>query len=470
MIETNPIPMWSLLAAALAFLIPLAVALIASAGLPESEARQAALTPLAAFALAVVGYVTAGFALHYGGIGLIVDHPDLAELVWEWSAIPAAWGATWGMAGLAGFGFSVQNSLTYLLLLSALPWVTTAVLLPMLALRGRVPALATALFGLLVAVVGYPLLANWIQGGGWLAKLGFNIGAGHGYIDFGGASLFLLGGGVALAAILAFLPRLPRRQGPAELPPVHLPLLAITGAGLLLAGSTGWLLAWPLTDWGQVPAVRVVATALLAAAGGAALPLFYTWFVASRADALQGARGLAAGWVAGLATAPFLTPTSALLLGAVAGLMMILGAYLVEHWLRLQDRGGVLTTFGLPALVGLLAAGILADGTAGAGYNGVGAGEYLGVSGQGVTGLLAAAGLTPDWPGQFIAQAIGVAVIFLLGFLAASILAVPMAIVVRAWGRRAEPAAPAEAIELASQVESSAASQGLTEEIAVSGT
>ncbi|MBX7234930.1 MAG: hypothetical protein K1X65_11130 [Caldilineales bacterium] len=441
MSETNLTPIWPLLAAALAFLIPLAVALVASAGLPESEARQTALTPLAAFALAVIGYVLVGFGLHYGGAGLVVDHPDLAGLVWEWSPISADWGADWGMAGWAGFGMSVQNSLTYLLLISTLPWATTAALLPMLALRGRAPALVTALFGLLAAMIGYPLIGNWVQGGGWLARLGFNIGAGHGYVDFGGASLFLMAGGVALAGILVFLERLPKPDRPAELPPVHLPLLAVVGAGLLLVGSTGWLLAWPLTDWEHLSAVRVVANALLAAAGGAALPLFYTWFVAAGADALQGARGAAAGWVAGLAAAPFLSPSAALLVGAVAGLLMLLAGWLIDHRLRLQDRGGVLATFGLPALAGLLAVGIFADGTAGAGYNGVGIEEYLGAAGQGVTGLLAASGLAADWPGQLLAQAAGVAVIFLLSFLVVSLLALPAALVIRAWGGRGVAAA-----------------------------
>jgi Amt family ammonium transporter len=163
--------------------------------------------------------------------------------------------------------------------------------------------------------------------------------------------------------------------------------------------------------------------------------------VAAGADALQGARGTAAGWVAGLAAAPFLSPVAALVVGATAGLLMLLAGWLVESRLRLQDRGGVLTTFGLPALVGLLAVGVFADGTAGAGYNGVGLGQYLGAAGQGVTGLLPASGLGSDWPGQFIAQAAGTAVIFLLSFLVVSLLALPAALVIRAWGGRGATAA-----------------------------
>lgn len=444
MSEMASIPMWLLLAGGLAWLVPTALTLLVAAGLPDAEARQVALTLPTALALAVVGSLGTGFAFHYGGIGLVVDHPDLASLVWEWSAIAAEWGATWGMAGMAGFGLrQAQTPLALALFLNTLPWVTTATLLPLLALRGRLPSGVVALVGLGMAAVAYPLIGNGVQGGGWLAYLGFNIGAGHGFVDFGGAWVFGLAGAVALAGILAVGPRLPRPIGPAELPPVHLPLLAVGGAGLLLVGGTGWLLAWPLTDWAAISPVRAVVNGIVAAAGGALLPLFYTWFVAGRPDPLLGTRGVAAGWVAGLAGAPFWAPAMALLVGGVAGLLMLLSTYLLDRWVRLDDRGGVLTTFGLPALVGMLAVGLLADGTAGRGYNGIGAETHLGVAGEGVGGLWTAPGLTPDWPGQFLAQAIGAGAVFLPAFLVTLVGIGPVVLIARAW-RRSSVAAPAE--------------------------
>ncbi len=431
--------MWLLMAGGLAWLVPSALTLLVAAGLPEAEARQVALTLPTAIALAVVGYAATGFALHYGGIGLVVDHPDLAALVWEWSAIAADWGVTWGMAGMAGFGLQqAQTPLALLLLANTLPGVATATLLPMVALRGRLPAVVVALLGLGMAAAGYPLVGNWVQGGGWLAYLGFNIGAGHGFVDFGGAWLFWLAGVVALAGTLTLGERLPRPTGPAPLPPVHLPLLAVGGAGLLLAGGMAWLLAWPLADWTALPPLRVVVNGILAAAGGALLPLFYTWFVAGRPDPLLAARGIAAGWVAALAGAPFLTPLAMLLVGGVAGLLMLLSTYLLEQRWRLYDRGGVWSTFGLPALVGILAVGLLADGTAGLGYNGIGAGEYLGMKGQGVGGLWPATGFAPDWPGQFLAQGIAVVVLFLLAFLATVVVTGPLTLIARGW-KRSQP-------------------------------
>lgn len=453
MTESVSLPMWLLLAGGLAWLVPTALTLLAAAGLPDAEARQVALTLPTALALAVAGYMGTGFAFHYGGIGLMVDHPDLTPLVWEWSAIAADWGTTWGMAGMAGFGLhQAQAPLALALFVNTLPWATTATLLPLLALRGRLPSGVVALVGLGMAAVAYPLIGNWVQGGGWLAYLGFNIGAGHGFVDFGGAWVFGLAGAVALAGILAVGQRLPRPTGPAELPPVHLPLLAVGSVGLLFVGSTGWLLAWPLTDWAAVSPVRAVVNGIVAAAGGGLLPLFYTWFVAGRPDPLLGARGVAAGWVAGLAGAPFWAPPMALLVGGVTGVLMLLGTYVLDRWGRLYDRGGVLSTFALPALVGMLAVGLLADGTAGVGYNGIGAENHLGVAGQGVGGLWTAPGLVPDWPGQFLAQAIGVGAVFLPAFLVTLVGVGPIVLIARAWRRRPVPTSAAQPAQAADEV------------------
>ncbi|HEY52381.1 MAG TPA: hypothetical protein G4N94_02885 [Caldilineae bacterium] len=402
MAETELIPTWLLLANGLAFLIPWSAALIVAGDLRPGEARQMALAPVAAFGLAVIAYAVVGFGLHYGGIGLLYEHPELDPLVWEWSALSEGWGDTWGMAGVAGFGLAgVQTPVVYLLFLSALPAATTATLLVMAALRGRVPALVVALFGLLTAAVGYPLVGNWIQGGGWLSRLDVNIGAGAGYIDFGMSSLFLLGGGAALACTLAFRPRRPKAASQSGASSA-LPLLAALGVGLLVVGSTGWLLAWPLTDWTQTSAVTLIVLALLAAAAGGLAALLYTWLVSRHPDPVQGARGVAAGWVAGLASVALVEPSQALIIGAVAGLAMALVAHLLNHLRRFHDPGGVLATFGVPALWGVLAVGVFSDA-----------------------------------PGQLQAQAVGAATIFLLAFLATTVLAAPLALIGRTWrGRR----------------------------------
>ena len=85
---------------------------------------------------------------------------------------------------------------------------------------------------------------------------------------------------------------------------------------------------------------------------------------------------------------------------------MCVATHLVTQSLRLDDPLAVISVHGVGGLWGLLAVGVFAHGRVGAGWNGVGIKEYLGVASQGVTGLLPAGGLAAD-PGQMQAQLIG---------------------------------------------------------------
>ena len=476
----DPALSWPLLNGALAFLVPIGFLLLAAGGLPAEETRQVTLAGLAALALATLGYWACGFALQFGGVGLVHRTAGLEGLIWEWSALDIRWGTGWGMAGLHGFGLTdgAATPGALALFLAQLPWVTTATLIPLLTLRGRAPAPVAALGGLLVGALLYPLAGNWIWGGGWLANLGYNLGLSHGFVDFGGSGLVhLLGAAVAWAGLLTFVPRSQgageqrskgaeeqgsggespqhlRTSAPPQLPPVHLPLLATLGAILLLIGSVAWAWANPLLDWASLDPARLTVNLLLAAAAGAFLPLAYTWFVANRPDPLMAARGLAAGLVAVSASGPFVPPWAALVIGGVAGLLTPLACYLVDHLLRWNDPTAALTVHGLGGLWGLLAVALFADGTFGAGWNGIGPDEYLHVAGQGVSGLWTAAGFQPDWPGQLQAQAVGLAAIALFTFLVASLAFGPLAGLAHIVRRRSVPAPLVEESEPAKETES----------------
>jgi Amt family ammonium transporter len=422
----------ALLAAGLAFLMPLGYALIALGGLAEDRARQVALSMLAALGLATLGYLAVGFALQFGGVGLVKNQPGYEGLIWEWSALGTTWGTGWGMLGLTGWGLggAAANSAAYGLALANLPWVATTALIPLASLRGRIPAFATGLLGLLVGAVIYPLAGNWIWGGGWLANLGLNLSQGHGLVDPGGSGLVhLLGGSLALAGILVFVPRgpHPRPGEPVPLPPVHLPLLAVLGAGLLLAGQPAWWIANPLLDRRVIDLTQVALNGFVGAAAGGLLPLCYSWFVAGKPDPLMAARGVAAGSIALASAAPFVAPWAALAIGAAAGLLIPFVLFLVDHVLCFDDPTAACTVHGLSGALGLLAVALFADGRAGLGWNGVGSATYLGVAHQGVTGLFAASSFQPDWPAQFHAQVVGIAALVLFGFFASWVVLAPPA-------------------------------------------
>jgi len=271
---------------------------------------------------------------------------------------------------------------------------------------------------LLIAAVIYPIIGNWVWGGGWLANLGLNLELGHGFVDFAGSGMVhLLGGVAALGGILAFGFRSENRQEPAKMPPVHLPLLAILGALLLLIGWLGLVFSNPLyTSNEGLPRALITVNIILAASSSLLVAMLYAWFTTGGADVLMAARGLAAGLIAISAACPFVPPWAALVIGAVAGLLLPLGIYLVEYLLRLDDPAAAIATHGLSGLWGLLALAIFADGIYGAVWNGIGAEEYLGIAGQGVSGYLVASGFQLDLLNQLYAQLAGIATIAIVAF------------------------------------------------------
>lgn len=438
---SDGVALWLVLAGCLAFLVPVGLTLLASGAASEDKAADVALTSLAAIGLGVLGYFACGFAFQFGGIGLFSELPGVEDLIWEWSFLDVSWGPGWGMVGLKGFfllGGEADNPAAYALFFSQLALVTTVVLILALSLRRRVKAIVIVLGALLLSAIVYPVLGNWVWGGGWLAHLGSNLGLGHGFVDFAGAGqVNLVGGTAALAGILVFKLRRqeerpsseavsplstrvlsvpPSEREPAEMPPVHLPLLAILGSLLLVVGWLGWTLASPLNALTAVSPALVAVNLLLAAAGGTLVATLYSWFTTGRADVLMASRGLAIGLVSISAAVPFVLPWAALLTGAVAGLFLPLSIYLLDYLLRLDDPTAAVSVHGLGGLLGLLALGLFADGRYGAGWNGIGATEYLGVLGQGVSGYFTARGFQPDWPAQLYAQLIGLAAIIVLTF------------------------------------------------------
>jgi Amt family ammonium transporter len=392
-----------------AYLVPVGLALLAIGAAHEERAEQVATTALLALATAAIGYFACGFAFQFGGAAFVSGMPGLQSLMAEWSPLDLTWGPGWGVIGLRGFFLSAEqyNADVYLLFLSNLPAVTSTVFVTLLALSSHLKRMHLLAIGLLISGLVYPLFGNWVWGGGWLSNLGLNLELGHGFVDVAGSgTIFLLGALVALSAFLLFKPLRPAEEGPAKLPPIHFPLLMVVGALLAVVGWPGLVLGNPLIQE-QVAIPLIIANLALAAAGGALAVSLYSWFVTGQPDALATARGTIAGLVAVSAGCAFVPAWAAILIGAIAGVLLLLGLYLWEQKLRLDDSSGSAATFGLPGLWGILAVAIFADGHWGAGWNGVGFEEYLGIPGQGISGLILASGYQPAGGSQMQAQLVG---------------------------------------------------------------
>ncbi len=403
------------LPALLGYLMPLGLFLLAWGGMSPQRAHRTATVGALALALAVLGYWTVGFAFHLGGTSAAMGNQ--ARLYEQADG--------WGLIGLSGF-FLTGNATTHqalALFVNYLPLASCAVLLVVLSVAGRVRGWQVVLVGLVVGALLFPLAACWAWGGGWLANLGATIGggkSGHGFVDYAGSGVvYFLGGLTALGALVGLGQRLPRGEPgkPAEMPPVHFPLLANLGALLFGLGWLDWALSEPFHAAGAtLNRPLIVVNGLLAAAGAILASQTYCWLTVGHADALMSARGAVAGFVAISAGAPFVPPWAALVTGVVAGALLPLGVYLVERVLRLPDETATVALGITAGLLGLLVVALFANGLWGQGWNGIPA-DYRTVPDQGVTGFFPVDRFLGDGQGQLIDQLAGIGSIGGLAFL-----------------------------------------------------
>jgi Amt family ammonium transporter len=149
--------------------------------------------------------------------------------------------------------------------------------------------------------------------------------------------------------------------------------------------------------------VVAINTNLAAIAGSATAMLFWYWRF-GKPDLTMACNGMLAGLVAITAPCAFVSPTSAVIIGILAGLLVCVGVLFNDHVTKIDDPCGAISVHGFCGILGGICLGLFADGTYGAGWNGVGTASYLGQAGKGVTGLFYGD------PKQFMVQVMGAAI------------------------------------------------------------
>ena len=213
--------------------------------------------------------------------------------------------------------------------------------------------------------------ANWVWGGGWLARIGLNWRLGHGVIDFSGAGVIHgLGGLIALVGAWLLGPRVGKyRAGrPQPLPGHHVPMV-VFGSLIVAFGwfalNAGCALAG--TDFSLS---GVVVNTALAAVAGTLAAMLTLGAKKMKPDPTLICNGMIAGLVAISGPCPFVDTWAAVLVGAVAG-SVVVGSVLLLERRGIDDPVGAISVHGVAGLWGLLAVGIFANGKYGAGFNGV---------------------------------------------------------------------------------------------------
>ncbi|MFP6663891.1 MAG: ammonium transporter [Deltaproteobacteria bacterium] len=219
------------------------------------------------------------------------------------------------------------------------------------AVAERIKLPAFMIFAVIFVAFIYPIAGSWKWGGGWLDQLGF--------YDFAGSTLVhSVGGWGALVGAWMLGGRLGKFGPDGRLTPIpgsNMPMATI-GVFLLWLGWFGFNGGSVLSADPALTSLVLVTTCLAAAAGGLGAMVAYT-FVSTKPDLSMLLNGILAGLVGVTAGADVVTPFSAIIIGGLAG-GLVVGSVLFFDRIRIDDPVGAISVHLVCGIWGTLAVGI----------------------------------------------------------------------------------------------------------------
>jgi len=390
---------WLLMAGFLVMFMQAGFAMLETGFVRSKNAVHTMMMNLMIYALGVIGFFFVGFGFMFGGAGPFASLAGGGGLAHELTI--TLFGKPFGLLGWSGFGLGggAYDVAVFGMFLFQVVFMDAMATIPTGAMAERWRFANFCLYGLCASTIIYPIFGNWVWGGGWLSKLGATFGLGNGYCDFAGSSVVhAVGGLTALVGAWLLGPRI-GKFGPDGKPraiPGHDIPIAVLGAYILAFGWFGFNAGSTLAG-GDFRLAVVAVNTMLASCSGALAAMLYMRRVTGKFDAPMSTNGFLAGLVAITAPCAFVPAWATLVIGAVAGVLVCVVVSFVENKLHVDDPVGAVAVHGANGLWGCLALGIFADGTYGAGLNGVD---------HAVRGLLFGGA------DQFLAQVIGVLTVF----------------------------------------------------------
>ena len=315
------------------------------------------------FAAALVFFMQAGFA--FLGAGLIrakntVNYMTKSFLdfciaslgFWAFGyALMFGGGAAAGFIGLEGFFLANFNDGDLVGWFFQMVFAGTAATIIAGAMAERTKINAYFAYSFIVGALIYPIYGHWAWSDyGWLAGMGFADYAGSGVVH-------MIGGFLALAGAMVVGPRRGWEQG-ITIRGHNVPYVVI-GTFILFFGWFGFNINSATLGLNAV-------NTLLAGAAGATAAIYVTLLMTGKADIEMAANGALAGLVGITAGCAYVDTWSAVVIGLIAGVIMIFGVRFVRGVLKTDDPVGAVTVHGICGAWGLLAVGIFASG-----HNGV---------------------------------------------------------------------------------------------------
>ena len=373
-LQTSLDTTWVLLTGFLVFFMQTGFALLEAGLIRQTGVVNCLLENFIDAAVTAIAFWLTGFAIAFGSdLGGIIgtSHFLLADAI-KFVGDQATY--TMGAAG------SNANVHTYTLFFFQFAFAATASTITTGAMAERTDFRGDLIYSFIMGAFSYPLVVHWVwHSQGWLAKLG--------YLDFAGSSVVhVVGGFTSLVGAYLLGPRTQRIWD--QPPPAHNLSLATLGTMILWLGWYGFNPGSTLgaTNSGLIGLVTINTT--LAAGAGALTALFYIFCKIGKWHLFCGLNGSLAGLVAVTAGCAYIQPWAAVIIGAVAGVLVLVVVDWIE-FLRIDDPVGAFGVHGACGAFGTLAVGLFAQPQLTDGKSGLFLSGNLQLLGIQILGLLA---------------------------------------------------------------------------------
>ncbi|MGE0076122.1 MAG: ammonium transporter [Sphaerochaetaceae bacterium] len=223
------------------------------------------------------------------------------------------------------------------------------------AMAERTKFTAYLIYSVIISGLIYPISGHWIWGGGWLSTLGFH--------DFAGSTVVhSVGGWAALMGTLALGPRIGKYVSNGK----KVASKAILGHNLPLA-SLGVFILWfgwygfnagSTLSGTDLTMANVAVTTTLGASAGAIAAMVISWIKFGKPDVSMSLNGALAGLVGITAPTAVVTPTGAIIIGLVAGLLVVFSVEFLDKTMHIDDPVGAISVHGVCGVWGTLAVGL----------------------------------------------------------------------------------------------------------------
>ena len=345
--------LWTVIAAALVFLMHLGFATL-ECGLTQSKNTVNILFKNTfIISMGILTYAVIGFNTHYP---CTFYTEDFAGLIDGFLAFGGPIGLGMGdVAGNDDFSYGgVGLAMTaYGDFIFQAMFAATGATIVSGAVAERVKLLPFMVFVTLLVGIAYPVIGSWHWGGGWLSDAGFK--------DFAGSSVVhAFGGFAALACVMILGPRAGKYvDGKIKPIPGHSMPLAAIGVFLLFLGWFGFN-GGSVLSANPGPLGLVFTTTALAGCAGCLAAMFFSWIFLKKPDVSMALNGILAGLVGITAGADVISPLFAVIIGAIAGVLVVLSIIFFDS-IKIDDPVGAISVHGVCGIWGTLAVGIFSS-------------------------------------------------------------------------------------------------------------